>query len=117
MKIHLLVKMKKDKLQNMKKGWFVGNFSPTVLRTNDVEVAVKTYKKGSSEERHFHKVATEVTVIISGLVVMNGVEYGEGDVITVAPCESTDFLAVDDTVTVVVKHPGQTNDKYIGDFE
>jgi hypothetical protein len=33
--------MKVDKLDRMVKGWLVGNFEPTVVKTNDVEVAVK----------------------------------------------------------------------------
>ena len=33
--------MKHDRLGDMTKGWFVGNFSPTVLCTSDCEVAVK----------------------------------------------------------------------------
>ena len=57
----------------MVKGWFVGRFTPTVLSTNDVEVAVKHYKKGDYESAHYHKIATEVTVIISGRVKMNGI--------------------------------------------
>ena len=47
--------MKTAKLENMLKGWFIGNFEPTLLRTNDVEVAVKEYKKGDYEELHYHK--------------------------------------------------------------
>ena len=35
--------MKVANLKDMFKGWFVGNFQPTVLQTNDVEVAVKEY--------------------------------------------------------------------------
>ena len=29
--------MKTAKLQDMKKGWFIGNFDPTLCATNDVE--------------------------------------------------------------------------------
>ena len=35
----------KNNLNEMFKGWFVGNFEPTVLATNDVEVGVKKYTK------------------------------------------------------------------------
>ena len=60
--------MKVAKLEDMVKGWFVGNFDPTLIKTNDVEVAVKEYKKGDYEEKHYHKIATEITVIVSGKV-------------------------------------------------
>lgn len=99
----------------MIKGWFVGNFDPTIFRTHDVEVALKRYSSGEYEERHHHKIATEITVIVSGRVRMNDKEYGADDIIVIPPGESTDFEVLEDTVTVVVKLPGANNDKYLGE--
>jgi len=107
--------MKKFLLTDMTKGWFVGDFSPTLIKTQDVEVGVKQYQKGDSEARHHHKVATEITVIVSGKVRMNGVLYNAGDILMIEPGESTDFEVLEDTITVVVKHPGAQNDKYMGE--
>jgi quercetin dioxygenase-like cupin family protein len=107
--------MKVAKLEDMVKGWFVGNFDPTLLKTNDVEVAVKEYKKGDYEEKHYHKIATEITVIVSGRVKMNGIEYSKGDIIVTEPNEATDFEALEDTVNTVVKYPGANDDKYLGE--
>ena len=36
---------KKFNLESMIKGWFVGNFKPSVYTSQDVEVAVKRYEK------------------------------------------------------------------------
>jgi len=107
--------MKVAKLEDMVKGWFVGNFDPTLIKTNDVEVAVKEYKKGDYEEKHHHKIATEITVIVSGKVRMNGVEYFKGDIIVIEPNEATDFEALEDTVNTIVKFPGASHDKYLGE--
>ncbi len=107
--------MKKFLLSEMTKGWFVGDFSPTIIKTQDVEVGVKHYQKGDHEDRHHHKIATEVTVIISGKVRMNEDVYISGDILVIKPGESTDFEALEDTITVVVKHPGSQNDKYMGE--
>lgn len=106
--------MKQARLEEMTKGWFVGDFEPTVIKTHEVEVAVKEYSKGDREGRHYHKVSTEITVISSGRVRMNGVEYVKGDIIAIKPFESTDFEALEDTITTVVKYPGASNDKYEG---
>ena len=108
--------MKSSKLSEMKKGWFVGDFYPTLFNTEEVEVAVKYYKKGDSEERHHHKIATEITVVVSGKVRMNGVEYNSGDIVVISPNESTDFEALEDSVNTVVKIPGAKNDKYLGEL-
>lgn len=97
----------------MVKGWFIGNFEPTLYRTNDCEVAVKSYQAGDYEEKHYHKIATEITVIIKGKVRMFGHEFKEGDIITAEPGDVTDFLALEDATNVVVKIPGVNNDKYV----
>lgn len=91
----------------------MGNFSPTLLRTEDVEVAVKKYKAGDRETWHYHKVATEITCIISGEVRMAGKNLRAGDVIILEPGEGSEFEAITDAVNVVVKHPGALNDKYL----
>jgi quercetin dioxygenase-like cupin family protein len=105
--------MKKDRLDNFVKGWVVGNFEPTLFQTDDFEVAVKNYKAGDYEEKHYHKVATEWTIISKGRVLMNGVEYSEGDVITIEPNEATDFKVLEDTTTTVIKIPYVKGDKYL----
>jgi quercetin dioxygenase-like cupin family protein len=106
--------MKTAKINDMVKGWFIGNFEPTLRKTNDVEVAVKSYRTGDYDERHYHKIATEYTVIVSGRVKMNGTEYRAGDIIVIEPGEATDFEALEDgTTNVVVKMPGANNDKYM----
>ena len=102
-----------NKINNMIGGWFIGNFEPSLMKTNEFEVAVKTYKRGDYEESHFHKVATEFTVIVKGKVKMMGKEYLEGSIITIHPMESTDFLALSDSTTVVVKTPCVPNDKFL----
>ena len=105
--------MKVARLDDMVRGWFVGDFEPTLYRTNDVEVAVKSYAAGETEARHHHKVATELTVVVSGRVRMEGRELGPGEIVTLAPGESSDFEALTEATTVAVKLPGMPDDKYV----
>ena len=88
--------MKTFRLEDMKGGWFVGDFMPTCFKTKEFEVACKHYKKGDVEEKHVHKIATEVTLIVVGL----------------DPGDATDFCALEDTINVVVKIPSVAGDKY-----
>lgn len=107
--------MKRLHLSAMTGGWFVGDFSPTAFATSAAEVAVKSYRGGDREARHHHRIATEITLIQSGSVEMNGERYDAGAIIIIDPYEATDFHALTDTVTVVVKVPGARDDKYPGD--
>lgn len=104
--------MRRAVLGDMVKGWFVGNFSPTLYETNDVEVAVKTYRKGEREGSHYHKIATEITVIVEGKVCMFQEIFGKGEIVVAEPGDITDFEALEDMVNVVVKLPGANDDKY-----
>lgn len=106
--------MKTANLDKMVKGWFVGNFEPTLLMTEACEVAVKHYKVGESEQLHHHRIATEVTVVVSGRVRMCDREWGPGDIVVLEPGDATAFEALTDACNVVVKMPGATNDKYLG---
>lgn len=105
--------MNHAKLEDMINGWFVGSFKPNVLETDACEVAVKHYKAGDNESEHYHKIATEVTVIVSGRVRMAGKEWEPGDIIVLKPGEATDFEALTDAINVVVKIPGALDDKYL----
>jgi quercetin dioxygenase-like cupin family protein len=105
--------MKSFHLDDMIKGWFVGDFSPAAFSTKDCEVAVKKYKAGDYEGAHHHKVATEITVVVSGKIRMVGKNWGAGDIVVVEPGTVTDFEALTDVVNVVVKVPGATDDKYL----
>ena len=106
--------MKVYKLSDMVKGWFVGQFTPTLVSTTTVEVAVKSYKADEYEPVHHHKIATEITVITSGSVRMNGKIYTPGTILVLEPNEASDFLALTDVTITVVKFPGAANDKYEG---
>lgn len=105
--------MKKFSLTDMVGGWFVGGFSPAVLRTSEFEVAVKHYSQGDQEKSHHHKRAKEITVIVAGKARMRDQQYSKGDIILIQPGESTDFEALEDTITVVVKSPSVMDDKFI----
>lgn len=104
--------MKTFKLENMKKGWFVGDFIPTVYPTQQCEVAVKRFRVGDRESEHYHKLATEITVVVSGKVMMFNREWGPNDIVVAEPYDVTGFEALTDVVLAVVKIPGLLNDKY-----
>lgn len=102
-------------LNHFIKGWFIGPFTPTLDPCTAFECAVKKYCAGDYEAKHHHRVATEYTVIATGRVRMNGVEYGPDSIVETKPGEATDFEALTDSITFVVKMPAVTGDKYLGE--
>ena len=107
--------MKKAQLDDMFKGWFVGDFNPTAFSTDQCEVAVKTYKEGDSDAAHYHKLAHEITLVLNGTVSMLDQTWQSGDIVVIEPGEVSSFTALTDATLVVVKVPGAKDDKYHAD--
>jgi anti-sigma factor ChrR (cupin superfamily) len=105
--------MIQHQLDDMVRGWFVGDFEPVAHRSAEVEVAIKHYVAGDTEPRHVHKISTELTAVIAGSIQMDGRDLGPGDILTLAPGEPCDFLAVTDATVVAVKVPAAKDDKYL----
>ncbi len=104
--------MKQYKLKDFTKGWLIGDFEPNIFRTKDFEFMVRSYKKGDMEARHVHKIAQEVTVIVSGVFLMNGEKLEAGDAVLLTPGESADFECLEDGTNAVIKTPSVLGDKY-----
>jgi quercetin dioxygenase-like cupin family protein len=105
--------MKIGNLSEFMKGWFIGNFEPSIFKTNDFEIAIKRYKSGDYDQRHYHKISTEYTIIIEGECEMNEIKYIKDDIIIIKPDVSTDFKCLTDVVTLVIKVPCSKNDKIL----
>jgi len=100
-------------LKDFKGGWFVGDFIPTLHPTTDFEVCIKRYKAGDHDQKHVHNLAVEYTVVVEGIVEMSGVKYHADDVIEIGKGEATDFTAITDAITCVVKIPCVVGDKHL----
>lgn len=97
----------------MKRGWFIGNFEPTAYNTKNFEVGLGTHKKGDRWHKHFHKIATEITLILKGKVQVNDKIFTKGDIFIINPDEVVDPLFLEDTEYIVVKTISDPTDKYI----
>jgi len=93
-------------------GWFIGDFEPSVLRTKDFEVCFKQHKKGEDWPRHYHKEATEYTILIRGQLAINGQLIRAGHGFVIEPGEAVKAVFLTDCELIVVKTPSVPGDKY-----
>lgn len=105
--------MNEANLSQMVGGWFIGDFSPSVVRTNQFEAGIKRYKAGERESEHMHRIAAEITVVVSGRIRMAGREWEEGSIIHLLPGTPSSFEALTDATLTVVKFPSVVGDKYL----
>lgn len=105
--------MKKYKISDMVNGWFVGNFEPSLLKTDKCELALKKYKKGIKEKKHYHLLADEITLIVEGKARINNEIFKKGDIAYISKSEVAEFETLEETTTVVFKSASIKGDKYI----
>tara|TARA_R110000796_G_scaffold47224_1_gene113696 strand:+ start:3157 stop:3480 length:324 start_codon:yes stop_codon:yes gene_type:complete len=107
--------MKIHNINDMVKGWFIGNFDPAVLKTDKFEVGYHTHKKGDVTVNHYHKLSTEINVIITGSMKVNNKMLKKGDIFVFDPYTVSDGEFLTDTELIVVRDASYTSDKYKAD--
>jgi len=100
------------KITDYVRGWFIGNFEPSVFKTDHFEVGLLTHKKGEYWASHYHKESVEYNVLVSGKMVVQGKELNSGDVFVFEKREIADPIFLEDCTLVVVKVPSIPSDKF-----
>jgi mannose-6-phosphate isomerase-like protein (cupin superfamily) len=103
--------MKKAHIKDFIKGWFVGNFEPSLLKA-DFEVGVAKHKAGEFHQDHFHKKAIEINVVLEGRMTINGEEFGPGDIFVLHPYEVSQAEFITDVTVIIVRDRSDPSDKY-----
>lgn len=104
--------MKIFNIQDMWRGWFVGDFDPSVYKTDKFEVGILKHSKGEIWPKHYHKVATEINCLLTGRMILQGKELVPGDIFILDPLEIADPVFLEDCSVVVIKTPSVKKDKY-----
>jgi hypothetical protein len=105
-------KMKKYKIQDFTKGWFIGNFEPTLLKSDQFEVGLLTRNKDLKETPHYHAIGTEYNLLVSGSMTIFGEPIKPGDIFIIEPNEVADPIFHEDCQILCVKTPSIPGDKY-----
>src|SRR5258708_6027720 len=103
-------------LNNFVRGWLIGDFDPALVKTSEFEIGIKRYNKGDTEPAHYHKLSTEWTIVVEGVIKMNNEIYKKDDIVEVNMNETIKFECLEDAITVVVKQPHVKGDKYYSNW-
>lgn len=110
--------MKYENIENMKLGYFLGNFSPAIFNSENVEMAIKSYNFGNYEGGYYRKTDTEIFVVLLGKVEFNGKVLSKGGMIRYEPREVKHVFPVEDSQCLVVRFPGTKRDlHYRGEYD
>jgi quercetin dioxygenase-like cupin family protein len=101
------------KMENMKGGWFIGNFEPTAFKTDQFEVCYKHHVKGEKWETHYHKEGTEINYLVEGKMIIQNKELNKGDIFILHPFEIANPKFIEDCTVLIIKTPSKPEDKFI----
>jgi quercetin dioxygenase-like cupin family protein len=104
--------MKITKLSEMHRGWMIGNFEPSVLKTDAFEVAYLNHKKGEIWPKHYHAIAVEYNLLVRGSMKVCGRKISPGEIFIIEPNEVADPIFYEDCEIVCIKTPSIPGDKY-----
>jgi quercetin dioxygenase-like cupin family protein len=95
------------------RGWMIGDFEPSLRKTQTFEMGVLTHKKGEFWAPHYHKYATEYNLLLEGKMEINGELINEGEGFVINTLEVARPVFLEDCKVLVVKVPSVPGDKYI----
>lgn len=104
--------MKITRIEDYTRGWLIGDFTPSLLRTKDFEVGILRHKKDEVWPKHYHRLADEYNILISGKMTINSSEINEGDVFHIEKNEISEPKFLTDCIVLVIKVPSAIGDKY-----
>ena len=106
--------MKRHRLSDSgARGWFIGDFPEAVVRTQDFEVCYQHNSQDYPTTDHYHKVITEIQLVVRGCLVVNGEEFRAGDICIIEPGDEYRSHYLEPTDVVAVKFPSVPGDKYL----
>jgi hypothetical protein len=105
--------MEISNISDFYKGWFIGNFEPSLHKNKEFEVGIKSFTKGEIEPLHYQKLAHEITIVISGKVRIANVILTKDQILEIFPFEKADFECLENAVLVCIKFPSEPEDKIL----
>lgn len=100
-------------LEDFTRGWFIGNFLPSIIKTSDFEIAKLHHYKDEKWPFHYHKEADEYNVLLKGTMLLNGQMISANTIFIIHKNEIACPFFLEDCHVLCIKAPSSPKDKYI----
>ncbi len=99
-------------LHDFYRGWFIGDFLPSIYKTKDFEVALITHHQDEDWPEHTHMLATEYNLLVEGKMTINGTLIKQNQIFVILPGEYSKAEFLTDCKILCIKTPSVKGDKY-----
>ncbi len=97
-------------VDGVKNGFFVGDFEPSAFSSDHCEIAYRKYVKGSFDGGFYRDRDTQILLITSGSIDVDGKEYSKGSIVIWEPLDIINIFAIEESEVVLMKFPGTKGD-------
>ncbi len=101
------------KLSELTRGWLIGDFTPSLVRTKEFEIGILSHKSGEKWPYHIHDFQDEYNYLINGHMTVNDLEYLSGDNFALLKGHLAVPHFMSDCRLVCIKFPSIPSDKRI----
>jgi len=101
------------KLEDMFRGWFIGNFEPSIFKYSGVEIGYLHHKKNEKWQTHFHNNLIEVNLLVQGKMILNDIEINKNEIFVIDKKILACPIFLEDCYIMCIKIPSMVGDKII----
>jgi hypothetical protein len=92
-------------------GWFIGDFTPSLIQTPFMEAGIIYHKKNDYWPAHYHLASDEVTVLLEGSMTINGLPVYQNSIFVISKLETAKVEFLTDCKVLVIRVPSIKGDK------
>ena len=100
-------------INDMFRGWFIGNFEPAVLKNSGFEIGYLLHKQGEKWDTHYHNNIDEVNLLIKGKMILNDIEIRPNEIFVIKHKTIACPIFLEDCYIICIKIPFMVGDKTI----
>ena len=101
------------KIEDFTRGWFIGDFEPSILKNTGMELGFMKHKKGETIKFHYHEHCTEINLLVKGKMSNCGKNIEKGDIFVFDKYSPACPIFLEDSEIVCFKSKPSNNDKII----
>lgn len=100
-------------LDKMFRGWFIGDFEPSVFKTSAFEIGYLYHKKDEYWPAHYHEKIDEYNLLIKGKMLVNDKIINENEIFIIPKGIVSNPKFLEDSYIICIKTPSIPGDKIL----
>lgn len=90
-------------LNNYKSGWIIGNFEQSIIKTDELEIGILSYKKNEKINYYYNDFLNEINILIKGNMLLNGNKIYQNNIFNIPKKQIITPIFLEDCKLLIIK--------------